>query len=126
MHLAVEAADFAVAADDGGGVVIEAGGAALKKRDDDGYFQLAGEGTEAGRTGSGNRLGEVEQRGVFALAEILGAEELGQADDLSTAAGRLAHVGDRPLQIFVRLRGTGHLYEAYFKFVGRHLGPPSH
>ena len=128
VHLAVEAADFAVAADDDRGVVIEAGGAPLKKGDDNSGFQLAGEGAEARRTGSGNGLGEIEQSGVLALAEILGAEELGKADDLGAAAGGLAHVGDRSLQVFVRLGRTAHLYEAYLKFVGRDFGhgPPAH
>ena len=121
VHLAIHAADFAVAADNDGGVVIEPGRTPLEEGNHNGYFQFAGDGAEARGARSGNRLGEVEERCVLALAEILGAEELGKADDLCAAARGLAHVGNRTLQVIVRLRGTAHLYQAYFKFVGRHL-----
>ncbi len=121
MHLAVDAADFAIAADDDRGVVVEPRSAPLKQGNLDGDFQLAGQGAEACRARSRNRLGQVEQRGVLALAEILGQKQLWQADDLRAQPRRLAHVGHRPLQVVLRLRRTVHLYQAYLEFVGRHL-----
>jgi hypothetical protein len=43
-------------------------------------------GGELLRGGPGDRLREIEQRRVFALAEILRLEELGQANDVGALA----------------------------------------
>ena len=94
-----------------GRVVVEAGGAALKERGDDDDAQLAGEFAEACCRGSGNRLGQIEEPDVFALAEVLSAKKLRQADDVGTALGRLANVamadsrfasGSGPMLIWTR------------------------
>ena len=89
MHLAVDAGDVAVGFDDGGGVVVEAGGAAFEQGGD--------ETTSSSRRwrrgvggGAGDGFGEGEEGVVFALAEVLGAEEFGEADDVRAGAGGFA------------------------------------
>ena len=62
--------------------------------------------------GTGNRLGQVEERDVFALAEILRLKQLGQADELGALAGGIANVCDRALQILLRLGRARHLHDA--------------
>ena len=47
-------------------------------------------GGEARGGWAGDGLGEGEEGVVFALAEVLGAEELGQADELRAGAGGFA------------------------------------
>jgi hypothetical protein len=46
---------------------------------------------------------------VLALAEILGAEEFRQADDLRPLLGRLANFVDGVTKVVVRLRRARHL-----------------
>ena len=62
---------------------------------------------------AGDRLGEVEQRGVLDLAEILGAEQLGQAGDLrpAPAASRSAVAG--PAEVVVGVGRAPHLDQAH-------------
>ena len=87
VHLAVGVGDAAVFFDGDGGVVVEAGGAAFEEagdEDDAGFAADAGEGVGGG---AGDGLGEAEEGVVFALAEVLGAEELGEADELGALAG---------------------------------------
>src|SRR5215470_15062264 len=69
VHLAVEARDAAVLLNDGGGVVIEACGTAFEEGSDDDDFFLASDGAETLGTGARDRLGEIEEGDVFALAE---------------------------------------------------------
>ena len=48
---------------------------------------LAGGGGKLFGGGAGDGFGEIEERVVFALAEILRVEKFGKADDLSAASG---------------------------------------
>ena len=54
---------------------------------------------------------------VFALAEVLGAEELGEADDVGAGVGGLADEGGGLVEVGCRVGGAGHLDEGDF-FVG--------
>jgi len=89
VHLAIDARDFAFGVDDGGAVVIQAGGPAFKDGSDDCDFVIASDSSNRLGRRPGHRFREIEQRSVFALAEILGPKQLGQADDLGTEPGRL-------------------------------------
>src|SRR5262249_17771319 len=60
-------------------------------------------------------LGELKQRRVLLLAEVLRAEQLGEADDPGALARGLLEQRDRPLDIFSRLRACGHLNQPDFK-----------
>ena len=89
VHLAIDVGDAAVLLDGDGGVVVEAGGAALEEGgDEDDAGLLADAGEDVGG-GAGDGLGEAEEVVVFALAEVLGAEELGEADEGGSLAGGL-------------------------------------
>ena len=70
---------------------------------------LQGGGGELLRAGAGDRLREIEQSGVFALAEILRLEEFGQADDIGALACRLRNAIKRLGQIVGRLGAARHL-----------------
>jgi len=48
---------------------------------------LAGGGGEFFAGGAGDRFGQIEEGVVFALAEVLRLEKLGEADDLRASAG---------------------------------------
>ena len=97
---------------DGGGVVIEPRGAALEERSDDDDFLFAGDCSEALGAGAGDGLGEIEERGVFALAEILGAEELGQADDVRAFARGFADFVGGLIEVGIGIGAAGHLDQA--------------
>ena len=75
----------------------------------------------AGRRSGQPRLGQVEQRDVFALAEVLRLEELGQANDLGAALGgfgnaiqRFGHVVGRFGPARYLHQGDGELVEHLF------------
>ena len=87
VHLAVDAQQRAVGVNDRGGVVIDAGGALLEQRGDDDDLVFAGELLKGRGARAGNRLGQFEIRVVFALAEILRAEQFLRADDLRAVPG---------------------------------------
>src|SRR6202034_2076002 len=87
VHLAVGVGDGAVFFDGNGGVVIEAGGSALEEAGYEDYAGLAADSGEDVGRGAGDGLGEAEEVVVFALAEVLGAEELGEDDDLCALGG---------------------------------------
>ncbi len=111
MHLAVDVGDAAVFFDGDGGVVIEAGGAALEEagyEDDAGLLADAGE--DVGGW-AGNGFGEAEEGVVFALAEVLGAEELGEADDVGAETGGLIDALGGFIEVGVGVRCAGHLDE---------------
>ena len=113
VHFAVEARDAAVGLEDGGGVVVEAWRTALEERGDDDDLFLAGDSAEALGGGAGDGLGEVEEGNVFTLAEVLSAEELGQADDVGALAGGLADAVRRLVEISVGVGAAAHLDEGY-------------
>ena len=92
--------------ENGGGVVVEAGGAALEEAGDDDELVLADDLAEGGGGGAGDGLGDGEEGVVFALAEVLGAEELGQADELGAGLRRLRARGRRPWRGWPRWSGS--------------------
>src|SRR5579864_7386543 len=62
---------------------------------------------------------------IFALAEILGLEKFGQADDLSAAPSGVGDAAEGLLQILFRLRTARHLYQRHAEFFrGQAIGPP--
>jgi hypothetical protein len=64
-------------------------GAFFKERTDDDDVELFGQLAHDGGGGAGDGFGEVEQVGLLFAAEVLGAEQLLQADDLGAAGGGL-------------------------------------
>ena len=62
--------------------------------------------------GPGDRLGQLEQFGVFLAAEILRAEQFLQADDLRAACRPLRGCAIRFRQIFVGVQRAAHLHQA--------------
>ena len=102
----------AVSLDRHRGVVIQAGRAPLEERSDHHHVLLTRHGGQPLRAGSGNRLREVEQCNVLALAEILRAKELRQADDARARARGLTHTVGGLIQVGVRVWPAGHLHQA--------------
>jgi hypothetical protein len=96
--------------------VIEAGGALLEERRDQHDFILEGGGGELLRGRAGDGLREIEQRRVFALAEILRLEEFGQADDIGALSCRLRNAIERLGQIVSGLGAARHLDQGYGEF----------
>ena len=82
VHFAINSFERTVGIDDRSGVVINAGGAFLEKRGDDHDLVFFSELLKSIRARAGNRLGQFEIFVVFALAEILRAEQFLRADDL--------------------------------------------
>src|ERR1700675_2380091 len=121
VHLAVDAAQRAICIEDRGRVVIETGRALLEERRDQHDFISLGGGGKLLRARAGNRLGKIEQSGVFALAEILGLEEFGQADDVRAFSCRLRNTIERFSQIVSRLWATRHLDQGDGEFIS-HFG----
>jgi len=112
VHLAVQAEEFAGGVNNGGAVVVNAGGTTFEDRSDDDDLMPAGDGGKGfgGRARDG--LGKIEQLRVFLLAEILGTEELREADDLGAARGCLLDTRDGMGKIAIGLGNAGHLHEA--------------
>ena len=117
VHLAVDSAQHAVRIEDRSRVVIEAGRALFKERRDQHDLILPGSGGKLLRARAGDGLREIEQRRVFALAEILGLEKFGQADDVCTFSCRLRNAIERLGQIVGRLGTARHLDEGDGEFV---------
>src|ERR1039458_7023489 len=103
VHFAVDAAQHAIRIEDRGRVVIEARRALLEERGDQHDFILPGSGGELLRAHAGDWLREIEQSGIFALAEILRLKELGQADDVGAFSCCLRNAIKRLGQIVGRL-----------------------
>ena len=74
---------------------------------------------------AGNRLRQIEQRMILALAEILGLKKLGQADHLRAASGGVGDAAQRLFEILFRLRAARHLYQRHAKFLRGHAFPTS-
>jgi len=106
VHFAVDGGDVvrrgAGVVKNGGSVVIQAGSAAFEEAGDDDERVFTNEFAKRGCGGTGEGFGDGEERVVFALAKVLRAEELRQADELgadlwasrtrATALARLASV----------------------------------
>ena len=54
----------------------------------------------------GNRLGQVEEPQIFALAEVLRVKKLGQADNLRALCGGALHVLNCTREIIVGVRNV--------------------
>ncbi len=113
VHLAVGVGDGAVFFDGDGGVVVEAGGSALEEAGYEDYAGLAANSGEDVGGGAGDGLGEAEEVVVFALAEVLGAEELGEADELGSLAGGFVDALGGLVEVELGVRVHGHLDEGY-------------
>ena len=111
VHLAVDVGDAAVVFDGDGGVVVEAGGAALEEAGDEDDAGFAADAGEDVGGGAGDGLGEAEEGVVFALAEVLGAEELGEADELGALAGGFVDALGGFVEVELGVRVAGHLDE---------------
>src|ERR1700752_3471065 len=61
---------------------------------------------------------------IFALAEVLGLEEFGQAHDLGAASGGISDAAQGLLQILFRLRAAGHLHQSHTEFFRGHAFRP--
>jgi hypothetical protein len=81
--------------------VVEPGGAALEEGSDHHHFFFSRYGGKPLRGGPRYGLGEVEELGIFSLAEILGAEELGKANDVCPATRGFAHAVSGLIEIGV-------------------------
>ena len=103
----------AVFFDGDGGVVVEAGGAALEEAGDEDDAGLAADAGEGVGGGAGDGLGEAEEGVVLALAEVLGAEELGEADELGALAGGFVDALGGLVEVELGVRVAGHLDEGY-------------
>src|SRR5581483_11982368 len=79
---------------------------------------------QAGGGRPGNGFSQIEEGGVLALAEVLGHEQLRQANDLGAAPGRFAHQVAGMLEIFLGLRPARHLHQTNPKYLC-HLLPPA-
>ena len=124
MHLPVAAKQLSVGVDDDRGVVVDAGGAAFEqRRDEDDLLFARGLGQRLGRR-SGDRLGQIEVGVVFALAEVLAAKQLGQADHRRAAVRRLDDARAGASQVVVGIGRAAHLHEADLENLrGRHGAP---
>jgi len=111
VHLAIHVGDAAVLLDRDGGVVIEAGGSALEERGDEDNAGLAADAGEDVGGGAGNGFREIEEGVVFALAEVLRAEELGEADEGGSLTGSLVDALGSLVEVELGVRGAGHLDE---------------
>src|SRR5580658_601361 len=97
VHLAVEAAERTVTVEDRGRVVVNAGGPLLKQRGDQHHSVVSRCRSQSLTGRTGNRFGQIEQRMILALTEILSLKKFRQADHLRTASGSVSHAADRLL-----------------------------
>ena len=107
----------AIRIEDRGRVVIEARRALLEERRDQHDFILPGSSGELLRARAWDWLRKIEQSGVFALAEILRLEELGQADNVGALACGLRNAIERFGQIVGWLGAARHLDQGYGELV---------
>ena len=124
--LAVAAQQGAVGVDDRDRVVVDAGRPPLEDGNQQHDVEVGGEGGAPGGGRPGHRLGELEVGRVLALAEVAGAEELLQADDLGAPRRRLTDQADRGLDVGGRGVAAGHLHQADREprsLRGRHRAP---
>jgi len=112
VHFAIDPQERAIGIDDQGGVVIYTRRPPLENRPDDGHLEFPRQPRETFGSGSGDRLGQIEQAGVLLAAEVLRTEQFLDADDLRALAGGFA---DAPFgfgEVFVGVLRTGHLDQA--------------
>ena len=111
MHLAIFAGERSIVLENCGGVVVDAGSTAFEQGSDDSDMLFFRDAAKFFRRGAGNGLGEIEERVIFPLTKILGAKQLGQADDIGAGAGSFANPVGGFVEVGVRVGGAGHLHQ---------------
>src|SRR3989475_1289209 len=111
VHLPVDTFDLPIGVDDGRGVVIQAGRAALEQRCDHHDAGVARDTPELLSARPGDRFGEIEQCVIFALAAVLCAEELRQANKTGALPRRFFDARHRLGEIRLWIGTHAHLYE---------------
>ena len=97
--------------------MIDAGGAPFEDRCDHDHLRVTRDFREPVGRGARDGFGEVEQGGVFTLAEILCAEEFRQTDHLRAASGGIAHHVGSMREVLIGVRPAGHLDQADAEFL---------
>ena len=116
VHLAINAGDGPIAVQRGRGIVIKPRRTALEQRSDDRNTCLARDfGKPLGRRPR-NRLGQVEQPNILALAKVLGAKKLRQADDVCAQPRRFFNVPHRRREVRLRVSAHAHLHQTHNVF----------
>ena len=121
VHLAIDAGDVAVGVERNRGVVVKArarGARRAKRR----WRRRASRATSASLAVDGPGIGSARSKSaqIFALAEILRAEELRQADDLARRAARLRGCGCSAAEkVRLGIGAHAHLHQGDRKFVRR-------
>ncbi len=90
VHLAIFAKITSVRVDDRRGIVVDSGRAPLEERGHDDHAEFLGERLHFPGRRPGHWLGQLEVFVILDLAEIDGAKEFLQADDLRALRGSLA------------------------------------
>ena len=125
MHLAVESAQRAVAVEDRRGVVVDAGRPLFEQRRDQDHPVVSRCCRQSFGRRTRNRFGQIEQRMILALAEILRLKKFRQADDLRAAPGSVGYAAEGLLKILFRLWAARHLHQRHAKFLRGHAFPTS-
>ena len=120
VHFAVEATQRSVVVEDSRRVVIDAGSTFFKERGNKNDSIAACGGCKLFRTRAGNRLGEIEERVIFALAKILRLKKFRQTDDLRAASGSVGNAAQGLLEILFGLWSARHLHQGHAKLFRRH------
>src|SRR5882672_7462301 len=107
VHLAVDPLQRAVGLDDRRRVVVQPRRATLEQRRDHHDARRARDLAERLGTGAGDWLGQIEERVIFALADVQRAEQLGETNQRCALRGGGLHLGE----VRRRLGGHAHLYE---------------
>ena len=92
--------------------MIKPGRPALEEGSDHHHLFLPRDSGKPLRGRARDGLRQIEERGIFALAEILSAEELRQADDVCAAARGFANPVGSFIQVGIRVGRAGHLHQA--------------
>src|SRR3954454_4462368 len=124
VHLAIEPAQRSVAVEDRCRVVIHAQRSLLEKRRDHDDAIVACRRGKFLSTWSGDWLGQIEQRVIFSLTEILRLEKLGEADDLRAFSCRVSDARQSLFEILFRFRPARHLHQSHTVFLRGHAFTP--
>src|SRR6266403_762734 len=119
MHLPIDSAQRSVRIENRSGVVINARRALFEERGHEHDFILARGSGKSFCGGTGDWFGEIEQRCILALAEVLRLEQFRQADDVGTALGRIGNAVERLRQVVRGFGAARHLHESDGKFIGQ-------
>ena len=118
VHLAIDVDDVvlrgvACVVEDGGSVVVQPRRAAFKEAGDECDLVVADDFGKSRGAGAGDGFRDAEEFMLFALAEVLRAEEFGQADELCAAFSGFTYAGDCLGEVGLGGRLAGHLDEGY-------------